>query len=263
VPRLRLGGGSRRRLSGRPAGRGPAVLGRAGAFSDTVKLASTRLVNDYAALALAAPIIEPGDAEVIGEDLPGKPEGTIAILGAGTGFGVSALVRRSGRETVLTTEGGHISLAPVDQLDIEIWRVLGARFGRVSVERILSGPGLLNLYQALASIEGMAADAATPGEVTRRAASGDPIAERTIERFCATLGSVAGDFALSYGAQGGVYIAGGVSKYLMQTLRSGEFRARFEQKGRFESYLAQIPTRVILHPHTIALLGAARELHRV
>jgi glucokinase len=120
----------------------------------------------------------------------------------------------------------------------------------------------LNLYQALAEIQGVPAIAATPGEVTRKADEGEPIAVLTTERFCAILGSVAGDFALTYGAQGGVYLAGGVSRHLVSTLKKGGFRERFEQKGRFESYQRAIPTRLINHPHTIALLGAARALHR-
>jgi glucokinase len=231
-------------------------------FSEAMRLRSTKLVNDYAALALAAPMLEASDTEVIGPDVAGRPDGTLAILGAGTGFGVSALVRGGGRETVMTTEGGHMSLAPADEVEVEILRVLGRRFGRVSVERVLSGPGLLNLYEALAVIEGREAVAATPGEVTRRAQEGDPVAAAAIDRFCAVLGGVAGDFALAYGARGGVYLAGGVSRHLMQTLRNGGFRRRFEEKGRFEPYMREIPTRAILHPHTIALLGAARALSR-
>lgn len=231
-------------------------------FSEAVRLSSTTLVNDYAALALAAPMLAPEDTEVIGPDLAGRPDGAIAILGAGTGFGASALVRDGDREAVLTTEGGHITLAPVDDLEVEIWRMLRNIHGRASVERILSGPGLLQLYAILSKIHGTEAVAGAPREVTLRAEAGDVVAVRTLERFCAILGSVAGDFALAYGARGGVYMAGGVSKHLMKTLKNGEFRARFEQKGRFEDYLKAIPTRVIAHPHTIALLGAARTLAR-
>jgi glucokinase len=231
-------------------------------FRQTLKLSSTRLVNDYAALALAAPILRPSDTALIGEDRTGAADGTVVILGAGTGFGVSASINDGVRQAVVTTEGGHISFAPIDDLDVEIWRALRLRFGRVSVERILSGPGLLNLYQALATIEGGEAVAKTPGDVSRAAEAGEALATRTVERFCATLGSVAGDFALAYGARGGVYLAGGVSKHMLPALRSGVFRARFEAKGRFEDYLRSIPTRLIKHTHTVALLGAARALAR-
>lgn len=231
-------------------------------FSTAMQLGSTKLVNDYAALALAAPMLQPEDTELVGPAVAGRADGPIAILGAGTGFGVSALVRDGVREAVLTTEGGHVSLAPTDELEVEIWRLLRRRFGRVSVERVLSGPGLLNLYEALAAIRGCDVAAATPRDVTCRAQQGDAAAIEAMDRFCAVLGGVAGDFALAYGARGGVYLAGGVSRHLMHTLHNGEFRQRFEQKGRFESYLREIPTRVILHPHTIALLGAARALSR-
>jgi glucokinase len=231
-------------------------------FSAAVKLSATRLLNDYAALALAAPLLGPEDVRLVGPELPGRPGGTIAILGAGTGFGVSALVRDGGREVVMTTEGGHASLAPADELEVEVWRRLARQFGRVSIERVLSGPGLLNLYHALGAIEGAETLAATPGEVTRRAQGGDGLAKRTVELFCAILGSVAGDFALAYGAQGGVFLAGGVCKHLVDWLPESAFRTRFEQKGRFQAYLAEIPTRVILHTHTVALLGAARALGR-
>ncbi len=232
-------------------------------FSSAIKLGSTKLVNDYAALALAVPMLSSADAEVIGPDLAGRADGTVAILGAGTGFGVSAMVRDGVREAVLTTEGGHVSLAPVDELEVEIWRILSQRYGRVSIERILSGPGLLELHGVLADIEGVTAVGATPGDVTRQADAGAPLAIRTLDVFCAMLGSAAGDFALAYGAQGGVYLAGGVSKHLLGALKRGGFRQRFESKGRFASYLREIPTRVIVHPHTVAMMGAARELNRV
>lgn len=231
------------------------------AFSSAIKLCSTKLVNDYAALALAVPLLEGLDTEIVGPDNAGRVNGTVAILGAGTGFGVSALVRDGIREAVLTTEGGHVSMAPTDELEVEIWRILMSRYGRVSVERILSGPGLLELHQILAEIEGTVMVGATPGDVTREANAGSPLAKRTLEVFCAILGSVAGDFALAYGANGGVYLAGGVSKHLLSYLKRGGFRERFENKGRFTPYLREIPTRVILHPHTIAMMGAARALN--
>lgn len=233
-----------------------------GAFSSAIKLEATKLINDYAALALAVPLLSSGDAEVIGPDLPANPKATVAILGAGTGFGVSALVRNGEREAVLTTEGGHVSLAPVDELEVELWRILTLRYGRVSLERILSGPGLLELHGLLADIDGVEAVGATPRDVTQQAAAGSQSAIRTLDVFCAILGSVAGDFALAYGAQGGVFLGGGVSKHLLGALRRGRFRERFEDKGRFASYVRSIPTQVMLHPHNVAMMGAARELYR-
>lgn len=230
------------------------------AFSKRVQLNTTRLINDYAALALSAPMLTDQDYRHLGPETPGDPDQTIAILGAGTGFGASALVRHDGAQTVLTTEGGHMGFAPGDDVEIEVLKILRKRFGRVSVERVLSGPGLLNLHLALSEIEGRPGDCDSPSAVTAKAKAGDAAAVRTVERFCGILGSVAGDFALAYGARGGVFIAGGVAAHLQDTLSAGDFRRRFEAKGRFESYLAGIPTRLILHAHTAALLGAARAL---
>jgi glucokinase len=230
-------------------------------FSQAVRFSSTKLINDYAALALAAPLLEAEDCRAIGEATPGRPDQTVAILGAGTGFGVSALVREGAREAVLSTEGGHIAFAPVDTLELEILRVLSLRFGRVSIERILSGPGLLNLHLALCEIDGRPADCDAPKAVTLRAEAGDAGALRTLERFWAILGSVAGDFALAYGAQGGVYIGGGVAGRVFELVGAGGFRPRFEGKGRFTAYLQAIPTRMIRRPHAAALLGAAQALN--
>jgi len=230
------------------------------AFSERLQLNGTTLINDYTALALSAPILTEQNCRRLGRELSGDPQQTIAILGAGTGFGASALVRSDGAQAVLTTEGGHMGFAPGDDVEIEVLKLLRKRFGRVSVERVLSGPGLLNLHLALSEVEGRPGDCDSPNAVTARAEAGDPAAIRTVERFCGILGSVAGDLALAYGARGGVFVAGGVAARVQDALANGEFRRRFEAKGRFESYLAEIPTRLILHAHTAALLGAARAL---
>jgi len=232
-------------------------------FRDTMNFASAKLVNDYAALAVAAPLLEPSDTLLIGPNLPGRADGTILILGAGTGFGVSALVRSDGVEAVLTTEGGHVSFAPTNELEIEIWRILAREFGRVSVERILSGPGLLSLHHALAAIEGVSSQCVTPADVTRASELGDPTAKRTLLLFSEIMGSVAGDLALAYGSDGGVFLAGGVSKHLSATLQASDFRERFEDKGRFRAYTRRIPTRLIINTHAVALVGAARTLQRM
>lgn len=219
---------------------------------------SARLINDYSALALAAPMLASEDSRVIGPDLPVLANKTIAVLGPGTGFGVSALVRDEfGGEVTLATEGGHICFAPGDEIEVEILRRLMAKYGRVSVERILSGPGLCDLHQALAAMDGRVTDLVDPAELTERAFAGDRHCLESVERFCAILGCVAGDFALAFGATGGVYVAGGIPPLLLPILEKSTFRARFENKGRFGDYLSKIPTRVITRPH-VALLGAAR-----
>lgn len=216
-----------------------------------------RLINDYAALALAAPLLGGEDLRVVGPDVAGQTGGAIAVLGPGTGFGVSALVRDGRSEAVLSTEGGHIGFAPTDEVEIELLRRLSARHGRVSIERLLSGAGLDELHDCLQAMEGRTAGPSAPARITAAALAGDPAALRSVERFCAILGGVAGDFALAYGATGGVLVAGGIAPRIIDLLRASAFRTRFEDKGRFRDYLAAIPTRVIVRPHA-ALLGAAR-----
>ena len=218
---------------------------------------SATLINDYAALAFAAPALNDEDVHHIGPRVVGRAVSTIAMIGAGTGFGASALVRDGHAEAVLTTEGGHIGYAPTDALEAEIWRLLALKFGRVSVERVLSGPGLVNLYNAMLELEGCKADCESPDSISRLADEGESLAVRTVQLFCDIMGSVAGDFALAYGAQGGVCIAGGVAPRLLAYLEKSDFRRRFEAKGRFEGYLRSIPTMVVTQPYA-ALLGAGR-----
>lgn len=217
---------------------------------------SARLLNDYAALALAAPLMGDADVFALGPDIDGLATGTIAVVGPGTGFGVSAMARDDLGEAVLSTEGGHVAFAPGDDVEVEILRHLARRYGRVSVERVLSGQGLSDLHQALGDIEGRGPSISAQEDITGLALAGDLDCRRTVDRFCAILGSVAGDFALGLGARGGVFIAGGIPPLILDILKYSEFRRRFEAKGRFEPYMAQIPTRVILRPHA-ALLGAA------
>lgn len=221
-----------------------------------------RLVNDFAAQAWALPLLGPGDAAPLGGGV-GEPEATLAVLGPGTGFGVAAWVRDGeGREAVLAGEGGHMAFAPADETEIEVMRRLAARHGRCSVERILSGPGLLELHRILADLAGEASALDRPEQVTTTAQAGDPAAMRTLERFCAILGAVAGDVALACGARGGVYIAGGIAPTMLEFLERSAFRARFEAKGRFAGYLREIPTRVVTREHP-ALLGAANVARRL
>jgi glucokinase len=224
-------------------------LRRAGGFR------SAKLINDFTAQALAAPRLSPKDLRQVGP-LPTSGEGDLAILGPGTGFGVAGMARRHGVETPLTTEGGHIAFAPTDEIEIEILRSLVKQFGRVSVERILSGPGMEDLHLSLAEAEGRKVDPLPAKRITERAIEGCVDSLATVDRFCAILGSTAGDIALALGARGGVFIAGGIAPRIIDLLEAGPFRARFEAKGRFVDYMQAIPTHVILHPHT-ALIGAA------
>lgn len=224
-------------------------LRRAGGFRQAL------LINDFTAQALAAPRISPRDLRQIGP-LPTSGEGDLAILGPGTGFGAAGMMRRHGIDTPLTTEGGHIAFAPTDEVEIEILRLLTKKYGRVSVERILSGPGMEDLHVALGDAEGREVAPLEARQITEQALNGCADSLATVNRFCAVLGSTAGDLALALGARGGVFIAGGIGPKIIDLLEKGPFRERFEAKGRFVDYMKAIPTHVILHPHT-ALIGAA------
>ncbi len=215
-----------------------------------------RLLNDFGAQALAAPHLPADSLRRIGPDLRPSPTCPIVVVGAGTGFGVAGLVHSDRGDLVLQAEGGHASFAPSDDVEIEIFRILKARFGRVSIERILSGAGMVDLYAALCELAGETPHLTTAQAITT---SKDAQALATVARFCAILGSVAGDIALTYGARGGVYIAGGIAPQIQDPLMQGDFRARFEAKGRMSSYMADIPTTLITHPYA-ALVGAARAL---
>ncbi|HZC17283.1 MAG TPA: glucokinase, partial [Caulobacteraceae bacterium] len=215
-----------------------------------------RLINDFAAQALSIDRLSPGDTRLIGPRVRGRAGATAAIMGPGTGFGAAALVRDGRRHAVMTGESGHWAFAPEDEVEIEILRRLMVRFGQVSVERVLSGPGLLNLYQAMGAMTGEPAGLAAPADVTREALAGEGLAREALGRFCAILGSIAGNLALATGAEGGVYISGGIAPDIFDFLKTSDFRRRFETKDRMSDYLATIPTRVVTQPHT-ALIGAA------
>ncbi len=218
---------------------------------------AAKLINDFTAQALAAPRLALKDLRQIGS-LPTSAEGDLAILGPGTGFGVAGLVRHHGVEMPLATEGGHVAFAPLDEVEIEVLRLLTRQLngGRVSVERILSGPGMEDLHVTLGAAEGRKVEALEAKQITQRAIEGCADSLATVNRFCAVLGSTAGDIALTLGARGGVFIAGGIAPRIIDILEKSPFRQRFEEKGRLSGYTQDIPTHVILHPHT-ALIGAA------
>lgn len=225
----------------------------------TLGLKPVRLINDFEALAWGAPIV-PGQAlERLGGPEAGDPHAALAVLGPGTGFGVSGLARDAdGRQIALPSEGGHACFAPNDAIEDEVLRILRRRYERVSIERLICGPGLLNLHRALAEIDGRESHIDDPAAITRQAlAEPNSACGATLARFCAILGSVAGDIALTLGARGGVYVAGGIAPRILPFLKASPFRERFERKGRFQPYLAEVPTWVITHEHA-ALLGAAR-----
>ena len=220
--------------------------------------ARAAVINDFEALALAARRVTAADKAPIGPALAPR-RGTIAVLGPGTGLGAAAWCVDARGSAALVTEGGHMGFSPSDEVELEVWRILARRFGRVSLERILSGSGLVNLHAALNEIEGSAVAYTSPAELLDAARRGEPTAQATLERFCSILGSAAADFALAYGAVGGVLLAGGLPPRMLDELNAGGFRAAFERKGRLSGYLETIPTEVIIHPY-LALVGAAERL---
>lgn len=225
----------------------------------TLGLKPVRLINDFEALAWGAPVVPTDQLASLGGPDEGEEHTAIAVLGPGTGFGMSALVRDiHGNEIAMPSEGGHACFAPGDAIEDEILRILRKRYDRVSIERLICGPGLLNMHRALAEIDGRETHIDDPAQITQEALD-DPRSHcgATLARFCAILGAVAGDIALTTGSRGGVYIAGGIAPRILPFLKTSPFRERFERKGRFQPYMAAIPTSVILHKHA-ALLGAAR-----
>lgn len=220
-------------------------------FSDAL------LINDFAALAFAVEVLSESDVRFIGPHLEGMDGEPISILGAGTGFGVSCLARYRDRIVPMATEGGHIGFAPSDERELAVLRCMWKQFERVSIERILSGPGLENLHRALQQLGGREVVALSAAQIADRAASGDAGCLEALRMFCCVFGSVAGDYALAHGARGGVYIAGGIAQKIHGFLGESNFRARFESKGRLSPFVRPIPTKLILNADA-ALLGAAR-----
>jgi glucokinase len=215
------------------------------------------VINDFTAVALSVRHLGEDDKLKLGgtEPAPGAP---IAVLGPGTGLGVSALVPdRSGGWIALAAEGGHVTMASANDQEDQVLGWLRKRFDHVSAERILSGPGLVNLYEAIAAIRGRPAVYTTPDAISQRGLDGSCLICRdSLDMFFAMLGTIAGNLALSVGARGGVYIAGGVLPRMRQAFAQSGFRRRFEDKGRFRDYLAPIPTWLVIHPQP-AFMGLA------
>lgn len=184
-------------------------------------------------------------------------EGTLSIIGPGTGLGVAHVGRKASNYHVQATEGGHIDFAPLDAIEDAVLARLRKRYRRVSVERVVSGPGLIDLYETLAAIEGRAVQQHDDKTLWQMGMSGeDSLAAAAIDRFCLSLGSVAGDITLAQGGFAGVVIAGGLGLRIKDSLVRSGFAERFRAKGRFEGLMASIPVKLITHPQP-GLFGAA------
>jgi glucokinase len=217
------------------------------------------VANDFTALARALPHLSAEQKRQVGGGAP-RPQGVIGLLGAGTGLGVSGMVPLGKDWIALQSEGGHVTFSPANEHEIAILRFAWREFGHVSAERLLSGMGLELIYRALSDLAGMTAEPLTAPDISHRALAGTcPVCTDTIDSFCAMLGTVAGNIAITLGTQGGIYIGGGIVPRLGDYFVQSAFRQRFEQKGRFSGYLAQVPTFVITAEYP-AFLGVAAML---
>jgi glucokinase len=201
--------------------------------------------NDFSALARALPYLGAGQKRQVGGGAA-RPGSALGLIGAGTGLGVSGLVPCAEGWSALRSEGGHVTFSPANETEVAILRFAWGEFAHVSAERLLSGVGLELIYRALAQHSGQPDLRLAAPDITRRALAGDcALCDQVVETFCGMLGTVAGNLAVTLGAQGGIYIGGGIVPRLGERFAASSFRARFEQKGRFVPYLAQVPTFVI------------------
>lgn len=218
------------------------------------------LINDFEALALSLPFLSGPDLRPIGgagSPVPGAP---LAVLGPGTGLGTAVLVPAGRGWIPIPCEGGHVDIPVVDDLEVEVMRLLRAEQGSGSAELLLSGAGLARLHRLIAIVHGVRSDQRTPADICARSA--DPLCAETLRVFCGLLGSFAGNTALTTGARGGVYLGGGILPRIADVLEAGPFRRRFESKPPVQDYLRSIPTSLIVAP-TPALAGAAARLDQI
>ncbi|TVP50262.1 MAG: glucokinase [Halomonas sp.] len=224
-----------------------------------LNLSLFKVINDFTAQALGVPHVAASD---LVEVQPGQIQAhsTRLIIGPGTGLGVAGVFPGQHAWIPLPTEGGHITFAPTDDTEQAILDVFKRRHPRVSVERVLCGQGLLELYQAFCTLEDVEPSLSSPAEVTKAANEGDKLATKALLRFLKILGDVCGDATLTMGARGGVYLCGGILPRLLDWLPKSEIRDAFVNKGRMGAYNADIPIWVVTAPWT-GLLGAAEALH--
>ena len=226
-------------------------------------LQQLNVINDFTALALALPSIAKDNLVQVGGTVA-EAYAPKALIGAGTGLGVSGLMPTDANDhwVAIAGEGGHVTLAAQTESEYRVIELIRQRYGHVSAERVLSGQGLVDLYLALRQLQKQQpVDVAGAAEITAWALQDkDPLALQSIDMFAGFLGSVTGDLALTLGARGGVYLGGGIVPRWLGWFETSQFRERFEAKGRFKAYLKDIPVWVINAVESPALLGAARSL---
>ncbi|WP_420324158.1 glucokinase [Legionella erythra] len=225
-------------------------------LKQALQLEQLQVVNDFTATAMSLPLLPADDRLSIGGGTVDESK-PLVVLGAGTGLGVAHLVPAVGGFIPLPGEAGHGGWAAQTEQEWFIQRFLHERYGHVSVERVISGPGLENLYLALAAFSQQRVEPLSAAEIAHQALNGQsPLACAAVSQFFASLGSFAGDLALSLSTFGGVYIAGGIVPKLLPLIAGSEFRTRFEAKGRFSAFNRSIATFVVA-AHQPGLLGAA------
>ncbi len=222
--------------------------------------AGVRLLNDFEAIAYSIPWLQKSDVVSIGLPKPKnlkETDFTLGVLGPGTGLGAAGLCKRGDQISPIAGEAGHLGFAPETQVQVELLLQLRNRFDRVSDERLVSGPGVENIYWALSKIRAERNAQLSAADIFSAASDGgDSAAAESVQLFFEILGQVAGNLALSLGAADGVYIAGGIVKRNPELIANSRFRTGFERKGRHRSLMENIPTQVILHPQP-GLLGAS------
>jgi glucokinase len=222
-------------------------------------LAELAVINDFTAAAMSTTVVNENELEFLSTDASFDVQKQRCIIGPGTGLGVAGMLNYQGRTLVMSTEGGHRSYAPENELEDFILQFLRKELGQVSCEELLSGRGLVNIYRALCSYHHHPAQFSDAESIGSAATEGEEMALAALNQFFETLGSVAGDYALGLGAVGGVYIGGGIAPRFAQLLKQSRFRERFENKLNYRSYLQAIPTAIVMHPQP-GLLGAAAYL---
>jgi glucokinase len=219
------------------------------------------VINDFTSVAHSLPKLDDSQKVQIG---PGEalPEANIAVFGPGTGLGVEHLTCTDGEWKALDGEGGHVDFSAVDENDIAILRFLTEKLGHASAEEVMSGRGIVHIYQGLAAAKNVPPEYSDAADITSRAIDNScALCRETLEQFCRIMGSFAGNLALNLCTRGGVYIGGGIASRFVEFIQQSEFRARFEAKGRFRNYVAGIPTYIITEPDH-GLIGAMAYLQQ-
>jgi glucokinase len=231
-----------------------------GALRQALGVRELCVLNDFEALALSLPRLQAHQLRPHGARP--RAQGTLAVIGPGTGLGVAGVVQTATGWQALPGEGGHATLAATDDFEAAVLQHVRRSFAHVSAERLLSGIGLPTLHEAVAAVRGERADPLAAPQIVEQAVAGtDAACARTIDAFCALLGSFAGSVALTLGSRGGVFIGGGIVPRLGELFFASRFRERFEAKGRFQAYLQAIPTALITDTQA-ALTGAAASLEQ-